>query len=187
MAFLTLEELGKLNFKYIGENVKISDKSSIYGAENISIDNNVIISDYTVISGKVTIGRNVYISVHCLLQGGNQGITISSFASISSGVHIFAESDDQSGQYLTNPTIPSEYKNTIGKSVFIGNHAIIGSQSIIYPGVLIGDGASISAKSMQTTNAKEWSVYFGIPSEKIKDRNKDLLVLEKKYLESINQ
>ena len=38
MPYLTKKELANLNFKFLGENVKISDKASIYEPEKISID-----------------------------------------------------------------------------------------------------------------------------------------------------
>ena len=44
--FLTEKEIKILNFKSIGKNVLISDKASIYGAENMSIGNNVRIDDF---------------------------------------------------------------------------------------------------------------------------------------------
>ena len=50
MGFYTREQLEKIGFKSIGENVLISDKTSIYSPQNISIGNNVRIDDYCVLS-----------------------------------------------------------------------------------------------------------------------------------------
>lgn len=50
MGFYTREQLEKKGFKSIGENVLISDKTSIYSPQNISIGNNVRIDDYCVLS-----------------------------------------------------------------------------------------------------------------------------------------
>lgn len=50
MGFYTREELERIGFKSIGENVLISDKTSIYSPQNISIGNNVRIDDYCVLS-----------------------------------------------------------------------------------------------------------------------------------------
>jgi len=35
---------------------------------------------------------------------------------------------------------------------------------------------------MVTKSTEEWSVYSGIPAKKLKDRKRDLLVLEQAYL-----
>ncbi len=50
MGFYTRKELERIGFKSIGENVLISDKTSIYSPQNISIGNNVRIDDYCVLS-----------------------------------------------------------------------------------------------------------------------------------------
>jgi len=43
--FYSREELEKIGFKSIGENVLISDKTSIYNPQNIEIGSNVRIDD----------------------------------------------------------------------------------------------------------------------------------------------
>ena len=50
MAYYTEEQLNQLGFKYIGENVKISDKASIYNHDQIEIGDNSRIDDFCVIS-----------------------------------------------------------------------------------------------------------------------------------------
>lgn len=46
MAYLDEIQLKEMGFKSVGENVKISDKASFYGCDNISIGNNVRIDDF---------------------------------------------------------------------------------------------------------------------------------------------
>lgn len=50
MGFYSREQLEKIGFKSLGKNVLISDKSSIYSPENISIGNNVRIDDFCILS-----------------------------------------------------------------------------------------------------------------------------------------
>ena len=45
-SFMSREELEKVGFKSIGENVLISRNATIYGAGNISIGSNVRIDDF---------------------------------------------------------------------------------------------------------------------------------------------
>lgn len=52
-------ELKNLGLKSYGENVLISKKCSIYGAENIEIGNNVRIDDFCILSGEIKIGNCV--------------------------------------------------------------------------------------------------------------------------------
>ena len=50
MGFYSKEQLEKIGFKSLGENVLISDKTSIYSPENISIGNDVRIDDFSILS-----------------------------------------------------------------------------------------------------------------------------------------
>ncbi len=183
MAWLTKDELKKIQFKSLGNNVLISDKSVIYNPEMISIGDNSRIDDFCVISGNITIGNNVHIAVFNNVAGGEVGITLEDFSGLAYGCHVFTQSDDYNGNTLTNPTVPDEFKDEIKKPVRIGKHCIVGTSSIIFPGVDMGDGCSVGAMSMLTRSTEPWGVYFGVPAKKIKDRKKSLLELEKKYLE----
>jgi galactoside O-acetyltransferase len=67
MSFLTEEELAALGLASCGEDVKISRKTSIYGAERIAIGDHVRIDDFCVISagaGGISIGSHVHIAVY---------------------------------------------------------------------------------------------------------------------------
>ncbi len=59
----------------------------------------------------------------------------------------------------------------------------MGTNSIILPGVCMSEGSSLGAMSMLTKSTEPWSIYFGIPAKKIKNRKKNLLEMEAKYLE----
>ena len=64
----------------------------------------------------------------------------------------------------------------------VGRHVIIGSGSVVLPGVTIGEGSSVGALSLITKSLEEWGVYFGSPAKKIKSRRKDLLEQEQTLL-----
>jgi len=182
MAYYTQKELQKLGFKYIGKNVKISKKVSIYDCDQISIDDYSRIDDFCVISGKVTIGKNVHITPMCLVAGGKKGIIFEDFTTIAYGVQVFTQSDDYSGKTLTNSTIPKKYKNEYKKKVILKKYSIVGAGSIIMPGVTLAKGTSIGAMSLVLKNTKSWAIYVGNPAKKLKDRKKYLIKLKKQYL-----
>lgn len=183
MAYLNSEQLREMGFKSLGKNVKISDKASIYNADQIEIGDNSRIDDFCVISGKVSIGRNVHFAPMCLVAGGEKGIVFSDFSGIAYQVQIFTQSDDYSGSTLTNPTIPSKYKKEYKKPVFIGRHVIVGAGSIIFPGVNLAEGCSIGAMTLVNKSTEAWGIYVGNPARRVKDRKQDLLLLEKTFLE----
>jgi acetyltransferase-like isoleucine patch superfamily enzyme len=182
MAYYTENELKNLGFKYVGKNVKISDKASIYNYEQIEIGNNSRIDDFCVVSGKIKIGKNVHITPMCLVAGGEKGIIFKDFTTIAYGVQIFTQSDDYSGKTMVNSTIPKKYKNEYKKKVILGKYTIIGAGSIIMPGVRLRKGTSIGAMSLVLKDTKSWSIYVGSPAKKIKNRKKKLLSLKKIYI-----
>jgi len=173
-----------MGFKRLGMNVLISDKASIYNADQIQIGDNSRIDDFCVISGKVVIGRNVHIAVFCNVAGGSEGVTLEDFAGLAYGCQVFSQSDDYTGRALTNPTVPAQYKRETKKAVLVRRHCIVGTNSVILPGVTLGEGCSVGAMSLVTKSTEYWAVYFGIPAVKLKDRKKDLLLLEQAYLNS---
>lgn len=184
MAFLSPEQLRAKGFKSLGRDVRISDKASIYDADQISVGDHSRIDDFCVVSGKVSIGRNVHIAVFCNVAGGSEGITLEDFSGLAYGCQVFSQSDDYSGRTLTNPTVPALYKQETKKAIHIGRHCIVGTHSLIFPGVTLGEGCSVGAMSMVTKSTEAWHVYSGIPAKKLKARHRDLLALEQAYLQS---
>lgn len=182
MAFIQPEKLANLGFKKLGKNVLISDKASIYNFDQIEIGDNSRIDDFCVVSGKVSIGCNVHITVFCNVAGGTEGIVFEDFSTLAYGCHVFTQSDDYSGKTMTNSTVPKKFKTEIKKVVIIGRYSIIGTGSIIFPGVILGEGTSVGASSLVTQSTEPWSIYFGIPAKRIKARSQELLELEKQYL-----
>ncbi len=178
-TFYTEEELKTIGIKKYGDNVLISRNAIIYSPELLEIGNNVRIDDFTTISGKVVLGDFIHISQFCGLYGGEKGIYMEDFSGLSSRVVVYATSNDYSGHSLTNPTVPAKYRLADKSSaVRIRKHVIIGVNSVVLPGVEIGEGSSVGAMSLCTKSLPEWGIYAGCPVKRIKDRSKDLLVLE---------
>ena len=183
MAMLSREAIEQMGFSSVGDNVQISEKASFYGTARIILGTNVRIDDFCVISGKVTLGRNVHIAIFCNVAGGEMGITLEDFSGLAYGCHVFTQSDDYSGKTLTNPTVPDKYKHESKLAVVVKRHSIVGTCSVIFPGVTLQEGTSIGAMSMVTRSTEAWSVYFGIPAKRLKARSRELLELEQAYLQ----
>jgi len=184
MAFYAQDKLDKMGFKSIGANVKISDKASIYDCDKIEIGDHSRIDDFCVISGKIKIGRNVHITPMCLVAGGSEGIIFEDFSTVAYGVKIFTQSDDYTGGTMVNSTIPKQYKNEFCEKVILKKHTIVGAGSIVMPGVILAKGTSVGAMSLVLDNTKEWGIYIGIPAKRLKEKSKNLLLLEKEYLKN---
>lgn len=183
MSFYNESELLGLGFASLGKNVKISRKASIYNAGKISIGDFCRIDDFCILSagsGGISIGRNVHVAVFSGLIGAAL-ITIDDFANISSRVIIYSSNDDYSGEALTNPTLPSQFTNVRSAPVHIEKHVIIGSGSIVLPGVTLHEGAAVGALSLINRDCERFSVYVGSPAKRLRSRSERLLEAEKRY------
>lgn len=184
MAFLTEDQIKAMGFRSVGENCLLSDRASYYNCKNISIGSHTRIDDFSVLSagdGGIEIGQYVHLAIGVSLIGAGK-ISVQDFAGLSSRVSVYSSNDDYSGQFMTNPMVPSQYTNVTSSDVIIGKHVIVGSGSVILPGVTLETGVAVGALSLVNKNCTEFGIYIGTPAKKIKNRKKDLLVLEKQLL-----
>jgi galactoside O-acetyltransferase len=186
MAYLSQEALQSLGFKRLGRNVRISERAALYNHDLMEIGDHSRIDDFCVVSGKITMGRNVHIAASCTLAGGTEGAIFDDFCGVSYGSHVFTQSDDYSGRFLTGPTVPSEFTQVARQAVRIGRHCIVGAGSLVLPGVHLAEGCSVGAMSLVTRSTEPWGIYVGAPAKRLKDRHRDLLELEKRYLQQVS-
>lgn len=182
MGWISRYDLEKMGFAALGENVLISEKASIYNPSKISFGSNVRIDDFCVLSagdGGFKIGNYVHIALQASLVGAGK-ITMGDFSGLSSRVSIYSSNEDYSGAFLTNPTVPREFCGVTNADVVIEKHVIIGSGSIVLPGVTVGEGCAVAALSMVKKDCAPFGIYSGVPAQRIRERKKDLLELEKK-------
>ena len=177
-------DLAHFGFGGLGDNVQIATNSTLIGLDNIFLGDNVRIDGFTSIitssDGQCRIGRNVHVGSNCFISCA-KNVTISDFAGLSHGVKLYTKSDDYSGNFLTNPTVPERFTSPKVGSVTLGRHVIIGSNTVILPGVNIGEGSAVGALSLVSRNLGNWGIFFGIPAKHLRRRSKDLLVLERDY------
>lgn len=176
------EELKSLGLKKYGSNVKISRHAIIYRPEKLEVGSNVRIDDFTTISGKVTLGSYIHIAQTCGLYGGDAGITMEDFTTLSSHSLIYAISNDYSGLSLACPMVPERFRPAdISAAVHLERYALVGCMSVILPGVTIGEGCSVGAMSLCNNDLEPWGMYVGIPVRRIKERSKQLLTLAEQF------
>lgn len=135
MAWMSRRKLRGLGFAHLGAEVKVSTRAVIYNPDRTSIGDHSRIDDFCVLSGKVTLGRNVHIAVFVNLAGGEPGITVSDFAGISYASQVFAQSDDYTGEAMTGATVPVRFTKVQKAPVLFGRHAIIGAGTIVRRGL----------------------------------------------------
>ena len=181
--FLDDAEVAQIPFASIGKNVLIHSRVNLINVESIHLGHNVRIdADVTITANRpVRIGSHVHVGAQCYLAGA-AGIIMEDFSGLSQGVKIYSVSDDYSGEHLTNPTVPVEYlKNNVGQ-VTLRRHVIVGSGSVILPGVEVAEGCSVGALSLVRSTTEPWGIYAGVPATRRRERSRNLLQAEKSLL-----
>lgn len=182
MSFYSDEELSGMGLAHVGKNVRLSRHATVYGASRISIGDNARIDDFSVLSAGrdgIELGRHVHIAVMCSLIGEAK-IEMGDFSGLSSRVSIYSSSDDYSGAFMTNPTVPSLYKNVDSRPVMIGRHCIVGAGAVILPGTDMREGAALGSLSLAKGLLREFTIYSGVPARAVKERLRGLLEQETK-------
>jgi len=178
--FYTKKELDKIGFKSVGNNVLISNKASIYGAQNIEIGSNVRIDDFCILSagdGGIKIGNYIHIACYAHLIGAGE-IIVEDHAQISGKASIYSSSDDFSGDFLIGPTVPKGLTNVKNKKVHLKKYVILGCNVVVLPGVTIEEGTAIGALSLVSKSLPGYGIYGGNPLKFLKERKKGMLKYE---------
>ena len=179
MPFLTREQLNKIGFAKLGEHVFISDKASFHNPSKISMGSYVRIDDFSVLSagnGGIELSDFVHIGCQSSLIGEAK-IKMGFYSGLSSKVSIYSSNDDFSGVSLPGVKIfiPEQFRKLSIKPVILENYTIIGSNSVILPGVTIGEGAVVGALSFVRKNCKPWFSYSGNPLRSVRRRSQEML------------
>lgn len=172
MSYLNQDELVALGLKSFGQNVQISSKVSIYQPQYISIGDNVRIDDFCVLSGHIHIGNYVHIACQVIMTATIEPIFIGDYSTLSYGVKVFSASDDFSGPYFSNPTVPIDFRNVTHASVLVSDFCTVGAGSVILPGSQISSGVSFGALSFVKGKYEGWRVYVGAPARQLGIREK---------------
>ena len=178
--YYTPRELKEFGFRALGRGVLVSRTCRIYTPETISLGSHVLIDDFTILNGEITVGDYVHISSNCELYAGAASITLGDFSELSSRCAVYATSDDYSGRSLFGPQVPMAYRGVTNAPVILGRYVLIGTGSTVLPGVEVGEGCSFGAMTLVNRSTDSWGVYAGVPARRLRERERDLLTLAEK-------
>jgi acetyltransferase-like isoleucine patch superfamily enzyme len=166
-----------LNFAHVGQDVIIWPLAKIVSPEVISIGDSVIIDDFVFLMGgrRMEIGSFVHLASFMSIAGGGE-LIMEDFVGLSSGSRVYTGNDDYLGGSLTGPTVPSPYRVPIRSFVHIKKHAIVGANTVILPGVTVGEGVAIGANSFVTKDCEPWMIYVGSPARPLRPRRRDRIM-----------
>ncbi|MBF7687586.1 acyltransferase [Acinetobacter rathckeae] len=151
----------------IGENVFISPLAHIFAerGRKITIGDNTFIAADSVLHGPLTIGNEVAINHHCILDGGRAGIVLHDQARLAAYTHLYAFNHG-----IEKDTAIYQQPVT-SKGIEVGQDVWLGAHVGVRDGVKIGDHAVVGMHSMVTKNVEPYAVVAGNPAKLIKFRD----------------
>lgn len=157
--------------KSCGTDVQIHPTVIIKYPELVSIGNHVGISAHTIITNPCEIGNWVHLAVQVVIYaGGREGkCIIGDYAGISAGCKIICGGDDYLGDYLSNAVIPDRFKNDHPRDVVIGRFCLLGTDTVVQPGVVLAEGTRTGSCTLITKDTEPWGLYIGQPARRVKD------------------
>lgn len=165
-------ESSTINFKSIGKNCKISPFARFYNPEQIEIGDNVRIDDFCILSagiGGIKIGNHIHIAPYASLIGAGR-IELKDYSQVAAKCSILSSSDDFSGEYLVGPQVPEETRNVRHLAVTLEKYAVLGCNSIVFPGVTIGENTATGAFTLVRESLPDNMLYAGNPIKKLRER-----------------
>lgn len=181
--YLTRDELSRLGFAAVGDDVRIHPSCVLVGCGRMSIGSHVRIDPFCIITigTRLTIGDHVHVAGHATLAGAG-AIALGDHANVSHGAKLLSSSDLFAAGGIAGPLIPDAYRRVDHAAVTVGRHAIVGAGAVLLPGALLAEGAALGALSMLKRETQPWTVNAGVPARAVGRRDREgVLDMERAY------
>lgn len=166
-----------LGLRSFGTDVRIFALSRIIDPSCITFGDHVIIDDFTFLQGSesLTIGAHVHVAVFSSIAGGGKA-RLGNFVTVSQGVRLFSGTDVPDGSGLTGSTIPPAQRSVVRSDLTLQDFAFVGANSVVLPGVTVGEGAVLGAQSLAREDLKPWTIYVGAPARPLYARPRETVL-----------
>jgi galactoside O-acetyltransferase len=179
VSVYTQEELVALGFASVGSDVRVDRRAAIFGANSIHLGSHVRVDCFAVITAgpaTVRISSYTHIAAHTYISGAQGGVEIGYGAGLAPFAAVYSAVEDYTQGYLTNPSVPAQYREPKVAPVLIGAHAAVGSSSVVLAGLTVGFGASVGALSLVTRRVRAFEVVHGNPIRRTGVRDQSRLL-----------
>jgi acetyltransferase-like isoleucine patch superfamily enzyme len=172
-----LIDIDAAGFARAGTNVRIFEWVRLTDAHHIRVDDNLVVDDFVFLQGGegLRIGSYVHIAAFASITGGGKA-TVGNFCGIASGARILTGSDRFDGSGLIGPTVPAERRSVERSETVLEDHAFVGANAVVHPGVRIGEGAIIGSGSVVRENVSPWTINVGAPTRVVGTRQSDVIL-----------
>lgn len=179
----THEELISMGFPYVGEGVRVFKKNTLINHNNIYLGDGCQIDDFVhiIASAPVRIGKRVHVACFTSIAGGG-AVTLEDYSGLSAGCRLISGTERFMGEGMTNPCVPENFRSVSRSYIVIGRHAILGTNTIIFPGVTVGEGVATGAGTIISKDLEPWGLYMGSPAKRIKTRPSEIILEQEKKL-----
>ena len=146
---------------------------------------NITVGDYSYYSGFETPADYAAALAPYLYPGAPEHLSIGRFCQIAHGVRIVTSSANHAMDGFStypfavfNPELIGSYASAIGNQsdTFIGNDVWLGFESVLMPGVRVGNGAIIAARTVVTRDVPDYAIVAGNPGSVVRMRFPDDIV-----------
>jgi len=160
-------KVAKKPLTILGENCVVRAGTSIYA--DVKIANDVLFGHNVLVREGVAIGERTKLGTNVVIDGRSK---VGSDVSIQTGVYICTYSTIEDAVFLGPCCVFTNDKYTaqkpfklIGPTVKKG--ASIGANALLFPGIIVGEGAVVGAQAMVNSDVPPRVISAGIPARKI--------------------
>jgi galactoside O-acetyltransferase len=170
-------DIASLGLAKAGEDIRIYESSRLTQPDHISLGDHLVVDDFVFLQGgtELRIGSYVHIAAFASITGGGVG-KVGNFCGIASGARILTGSDVFDGSGLLGPTVPPGRRSVERAETVMEDHAFVGANAVVHPGVTVGEGAIIGSGSVVLQDIKPWTVNVGAPTRVIGPRPSDVVL-----------
>ena len=171
------KELLALGFAAVGQEVLIDRSCRFFGAQNMQLGDHVRIDANCVFGNDpkgMKIGSFVHIAVGVTVLGAG-GLIMEDFTGLAAHTCIHTSTDDYIGGAMTGPWAPAEFRNVTDAPVILRRHAVVGTGSVLLPGVELGVGVAIGALTVVRKSVPAFAIAVGNPMRIVGKRGREML------------
>lgn len=145
----------------------------ILNPDAVTIDDTARIDSFTKIEGGqgVVIGPYVHVSSFSHINIGGGAVHLDEHVAIASGVKVLSGSNMPAGVSMSaaSPSSMQVVKRAVTR---IQPYAFLGVNSVVMPGVTVGEGALVGAGAVVTKDVPPYEIWAGVPARKIGERER---------------
>ena len=153
----------------IGKNCVIRSGTTIYSA--VKVGDGTVFGHNVVLREEVIVGSGTKLGTNVVVDGK---ANIGSNVSIQTGVYVCTYSTVEDSVFLGPCCVfandrymcQKEFK-LVGPTVRKG--ASVGANALLFPGIVVGEGAVVGSQAMVNRDVPPRSIYAGLPARKIRD------------------